>query len=392
VSHHILRLAYCQSEDQRKWFLTYECALFKYRAERETPERILAFMKRHELNFLEATDEEKVHYRVQLRQAWEANPLPLAAGEEGGAAAAEPAAFSDREEFYKVPFLQAADLVRNRTVFLAGGYAFVPRARMVSALVARFRAYLSFSLVAANKFLPAVLRDERLRPMLENMSRTYVGPEFGAGRKSAEHVSAADVEELAASAFPLCMQNMHAGLREKHRLKHTGRLQYGLFLKGVGLPLEEALVFWQREFTKGMSPEDFVKKYAYNIRYNYGKEGKRTDFTPYSCVKVILSPPPGSDEVHGEGEEQVHHCCHHEGHRHSHCRSCPTPPHPRPIPHRQAARSRTGTSRSCARPWGGRASRRRAWTPWPRRCAARTSILHAAGTLRRGSRARTLMP
>jgi hypothetical protein len=42
---------------------------------------------------------------------------------------------------------------------------------------------LSYSLIAANRFLPEVLRDERLKPMLENMSKTYTGPEYGAGRK-----------------------------------------------------------------------------------------------------------------------------------------------------------------------------------------------------------------
>jgi DNA primase large subunit len=75
-----------------------------------------------------------------------------------------------------------------------------------------------------------------------------------------EHVTAADVDELAASAFPLCMANMHASLKERHKLKHLGRLQYGLFLKGVGLPVEEALLFWQKEFTKGMSADEFLKK------------------------------------------------------------------------------------------------------------------------------------
>lgn len=32
----------------------------------------------------------------------------------------------------------------------------------------------------------------------------------------------------------------------------------------------------------------------------FGKEGKRADYTPYSCMKVILSNAPGQGDHHGE--------------------------------------------------------------------------------------------
>ena len=81
-----------------------------------------------------------------------------------------------------------------------------------------------------------MLRDERIAPLLTNMSTAYTGGEYGAGgKKLAERVGPEDVEGLAASAFPLCMQTLHEGLRANHHLKHWGRMQYGLFLKGVGL-------------------------------------------------------------------------------------------------------------------------------------------------------------
>ncbi|XP_039123568.1 probable DNA primase large subunit [Dioscorea cayenensis subsp. rotundata] len=67
---------------------------------------------------------------------------------------------------------------------------------------------------------------------------------------------------------------------------------------GVGLKLEDALTFWKAEFSQKVGTERFDKEYAYSIRHNYGKEGKRTDYTPYSCQKIISSTP-GVGDHHG---------------------------------------------------------------------------------------------
>ena len=44
-------------------------------------------------------------------------------------------------------------------------------------------------------------------------------------------------------------------------------------LQAIGLPLEEAMIFWRTEFAPKVPGDKFDKEYAYNIRHNYGEMG-----------------------------------------------------------------------------------------------------------------------
>ena len=65
--------------------------------------------------------------------------------------------------------------------------------------------------------------------------------------------------------------------------------------------MDESLRFWKSEFTRknDIDNEKFEKQYAYNIRHSYGQEGKRNDYKPYNCSKVMNLAQPGPGEYHG---------------------------------------------------------------------------------------------
>uniref|UniRef100_A0A8C4QQL1 DNA primase large subunit n=1 Tax=Eptatretus burgeri TaxID=7764 RepID=A0A8C4QQL1_EPTBU len=235
ISHFILRLAYCQSENLRRWFLQQEADLFRYRFSQQLSGSVRKFLDLNDLHYTSILPNEKVELKTQLiNSTFGMKEL------------------FDTQDFYKVPFTDALDLVRGRKIFLRHGLAYIPHNDLVSIVLNDFRTSLSRALA------------------------------------------------LATRSFPLCMRSLHYALRDQHHLRHGGRLQYGLFLKGLGLSLEQALTFWRTEFARGsIDPEKFEKGYAYNIRHAYGKEGKRTDYTPYSCMKIIQTNTPGPGDHHG---------------------------------------------------------------------------------------------
>src|SRR5690606_30903287 len=94
--------------------------------------------------------------------------------------------------------------------------------------------------------------------------------------------------------FPLCMKHLHRQLMKNRHLKHQARLQYILFLKGIGVILDDAIEFWQRSVEESSFKKNNLQ---YIIRHSYGKEGKRLNYTPYSCKKIIGFS--SSDSDHG---------------------------------------------------------------------------------------------
>ncbi|PKA57829.1 putative DNA primase large subunit [Apostasia shenzhenica] len=284
ISHFVLRLVYCRTEELRKWFLSMETTLFRYRFRFESSESQRLLMNEFQLPYKALNLAEYEGVKDKLFQ------VSRSMGQ-----------YSNVDTtFFKVPFEEVPELVGSRRVFLLKGNAYVAMNQAVSIVVSHFRSNLSKALVLTNRKWTSTIREQekdRLTPIVEALSSSYLGPDYSLPNEFAA-ITLKDIDQLANSSFPLCMRHLFYKLREDHHLKHRGRMQLGLFLKGVGLKLDDALAFWRTEFSQKVGNDRFDKEYAYSIRHNYGKEGKRTDYTPYSCQKIISSTASVGDH-HG---------------------------------------------------------------------------------------------
>jgi len=177
------------------------------------------------------------------------------------------------ENFIKVPFKDALGLVKDRQVFLHKGTAFVHIKNLNTIARSQFRAKLMSEMVKAYKFLPTILKDARLSQLLINLSN-HNAIDFNLAEVSApkdsDKIRLSDLDYYARLSFPPCMKVLFTALKNQHHLKHFGRLQLGLFLKGLGLTVDEAMQFWKSEFLKKIDGDKFEKNYSYNIRHMFG--------------------------------------------------------------------------------------------------------------------------
>ncbi|KAL1306556.1 hypothetical protein AAFC00_005245 [Neodothiora populina] len=288
-SHWTLRLAFSTTEDLRKRFARLETQLFRLRLLQDDSRERKAFIGDLKLEWDSVSDEEKSRIGEQLRAA-----TGLWKGEE--------------EDWFKVDWEQVPELVEQRKVLLKMGKAFVHVREQLSMVVGEFSRQLEAGLELSARALPRMDEDNRLSPILTHLSKSFTAPDaaYSADASSIGDTTAINANTIDALSvhFPLCMRNLHRELRKNSHLKHYGRLQYTLFLKGIGMDLNECIVFWRQAF-KLMTEDKFKKEYLYNIRHAYGDVGGDSNrrgrgYTPYSCQKLLTdATASASGQSHG---------------------------------------------------------------------------------------------
>lgn len=305
-SHWTLRLAFSGTADLRQRFARLETQLFKLRLQQDDLLERKAFIDSLTMSWDTVSDEEKSLWLDELRAA---------TGVYKG----------DDESWFKVDWEKVPELVERRQVLLKKGKAYVHVREQLSMVVSEFSRTLESGLELAARFLPRMDEDNRLAPILHHLSQSFVAPDAGYSESSSigdmASINAGSIDGLS-QHFPLCMQNLHRELRKNSHLKHYGRLQYTLFLKGIGLSLQECIVFWRKSFklvTDGefrlellvlirvsltLYLDKFRSEYLYNIRHAYGDVGgdqnrRGRGYSPYSCQKLLTEALPAGGQTHG---------------------------------------------------------------------------------------------
>ncbi|OUM58734.1 hypothetical protein PIROE2DRAFT_22763, partial [Piromyces sp. E2] len=290
LSHFILRLAYCETEDKREWFIKQECILFYIRLYNTSIDKKEqnSFIESLNSNLKIVSEKEKLSLKNELEEV-------ISAVDNMATMEAVESAF-ENAKYYKINFEEVPDLVQSRSVLVKKGVAYIPSVKVIPVIVSKYKDHLHESMEKLSSVYNQLLKEDedRLKPLLTNISNKYIDENYIDGKNGITHQDIPRITRY----FPLCMQYIQRSLQMEGHLRHGGRMQYGLFLKGIGVSLEESLKFWRKAFTK-ITDDQFNKNYAYNIRHNYGREGKRTNYSAYSCAKIIMSNPPSTGDHHG---------------------------------------------------------------------------------------------
>ncbi|XP_077297556.1 uncharacterized protein LOC143919218 [Arctopsyche grandis] len=197
-------------------------------------------------------------------------------------------------DHYKIyiNFNYCLPLVAKRKVEIKKGLACIPCGLWKQYFITLYKEHLHSKFTSFNNNSLKV--DPRWREM---MIKLINDSRFGNNRTKNISIKYNEIDKELIY-FPLCMKNLHNILRTKHRLSHNERFRYSLFLKDIGLSLQDSIYFWQKEYSKPCDGKVSCshswlkdeKKYVYSLRHLYGLEGARKNYTMVKCATIQAKP------------------------------------------------------------------------------------------------------
>lgn len=307
-SHYILRLVFCRSEELRKKFIKNETTLFKIRYNLLQPKEQLEFIEIYHdklnWNYISAQEKQQLFDKLYASCCMMIKNSFLLDGESLTNEQLKQHILY-KENFIKLPFEKCISLISSRSIYLQNGYGYLPTSLQLNLLAIEFQDKLNDVLIKTFQTIPRLEEDDRLLPLLNNLSNNFANIQYDNYEQDNSLASDINYQSITTKQinrhYPLCATHLQQGLINDSHLKYNGRQQLGLFLKGIGLNVDEAIKFWSFQFTKNnnMSMEKFNKEYKYNVRHQYGLEGARINYKPWDCNTILSKPKPGKGEYHG---------------------------------------------------------------------------------------------
>ena len=126
---------------------------------------------------------------------------------------------------------------------------------------------------------------EAVKEVQEEIGRLIHSIAFARGKVDLEDYNLFNRQDI----FPQCMLDLYNIIMSKGHLNHSERFQLGLYLKRLGMSVDEQLRFWYNNAVDnaGMSYEQFAHgNPGYIIRHMYGLAGGETDYDAPACNKL----------------------------------------------------------------------------------------------------------
>ena len=241
ASHFLLALILCQNPQELRWFIQQESLLYYARIRRPkygTPQyemyKILILLGMR-LNIFDPNQNQDIDInKIRFRRKNRIN-----------------------EKIYYINFFDGLNFIPRREYYLHKGNLYILENDLGKLFFKIFqkKQYEIISKIKINA--EEIKKDKRIKEIIISFEKEKEKYNFQQALKITKEVSnhhklktMYDVDLYSEKCFPLCMCTIQRHINKYSHLMYLGRIQFTLFLKGAGLPVEEALKFYQKKYEK----------------------------------------------------------------------------------------------------------------------------------------------
>jgi len=272
AGHGLLRIVAAEDPRVRGWLIEQEGDLFEWRFLKSRSLEIKLEVARYLFGY------EKV---ISPRELWNKFDIEEPCFKEFKMA-------SRRNNSIGVHFTCTPKMVGNRSALLKEGWVIAPIDNFTGSVKRAFEALLRERIKETGESLDRITRASIAEPIKE--LREELGRVIHRVGTMSDRIALGDYRLYTRqSLFPQCMLDLYNEVMNRGHITHQERLQLGLFLKNIGMSVEEQLLFWYERAVDniGLTYEQFVSGPAgYQIRYMYGLEGGGTDYSAHKCESI----------------------------------------------------------------------------------------------------------